>query len=44
MAFIVQLTGAAGTGKTYSMKTYVEKNPDSIYYINCDGKPLAWAG
>ena len=44
MAFVVQLTGAPGTGKTYSIKRLVEKYPDSVYYINADGKPLAWAG
>ena len=44
MAFVVQLTGGPGTGKTFSMKSLTEKYPDSVYYINCDGKPLAWAG
>lgn len=41
MAFVVQLTGPAGTGKTRSA---VDLDSKSTYYINADGKPLAWAG
>ena len=33
--------GESGSGKTTSMRTM---DPDTTYYIDCDGKGLAWKG
>lgn len=41
MAVLVQITGEPGTGKTYSIKTL---DPKTSYYIDADGRGLAWAG
>lgn len=44
MAIAVQVTGPAGSGKTFALRALVEKYPSGVYYINADKKPLPWAG
>lgn len=38
---MICVMGESGSGKTTSMRTL---NPDTTYYIDCDGKGLAWKG
>jgi predicted AAA+ superfamily ATPase len=40
----MQITGPAGSGKTFGIKQLVKKYPGQVYYVNCDGKPLSYAG
>jgi DNA transposition AAA+ family ATPase len=44
MAIVCQVSGQAGTGKTYAVKGLIEKYPDQVYFINADKKPMTWAG
>lgn len=45
MSVVVQLSGHAGQGKSYSIKSLTEKyKSNEIFYINADNKPLSWAG
>lgn len=41
MSRLICVMGESGSGKTTSMRTL---NPDTTYYIDCDGKGLAWKG
>ena len=41
MSKAICVMGESGSGKTTSMRTL---DPDSTYYIDCDGKGLAWKG
>ena len=41
MSRLICVMGESGSGKTTSMRTM---DPDTTYYIDCDGKGLAWKG
>ena len=41
MARLICIMGESGSGKTTAMRTL---DPDSTYYIDCDGKGLSWKG
>lgn len=41
MAKLICIMGESGSGKTTSMRTL---DPTTTYYIDCDGKGLAWKG
>lgn len=41
MSRLICIMGESGSGKTTAMRTL---NPDTTYYIDCDGKGLAWKG
>ena len=41
MARLICVMGESGSGKTTAMRTL---DPDSTYYIDCDGKGLSWKG
>lgn len=41
MAKLICIMGESGSGKTTAMRTL---DPASTYYIDCDGKGLAWKG
>ena len=41
MAKLICIMGESGSGKTTSMR---KLDPASTYYIDCDGKGLAWKG
>lgn len=41
MSTIIQVTGPPSSGKTFSLKSLVEKYPNCLYVINADNKPLA---
>lgn len=41
MARLIAVMGESGSGKTTAMRTL---DPGSTYYIDCDGKGLAWKG
>lgn len=41
MSRMICVMGESGSGKTTAMRTL---NPESIYYIDCDKKGLAWRG
>lgn len=46
MSTLVQLTGPAGSGKTFSIKslTLSDRYKDATFLINVDGKTPSWAG
>lgn len=41
MARLICVMGESGSGKTTAMRTL---DPESTYYIDCDGKGLSWKG
>lgn len=41
MSKLICVMGESGSGKTTAMRTL---SPESTYYIDCDGKGLAWKG
>ncbi len=41
MSKLICVMGESGSGKTTSMRTL---DPETTYYIDCDGKGLAWKG
>ena len=41
MSRLICVMGESGSGKTTSMRTL---DPNTTYYIDCDGKGLAWKG
>lgn len=41
MSKVIAIMGESGAGKTTSLRTL---DPSSTYYIDCDGKGLAWKG
>lgn len=41
MAKLICVMGESGSGKTTSMRTL---DPTTTYYVDCDGKGLAWKG
>ena len=41
MAKVIGIMGESGSGKTSSMRTL---DPQTTFYIDCDGKGLAWKG
>ena len=41
MAKLICIMGESGSGKTTSMRNL---DPASTYYVDCDGKGLAWKG
>lgn len=41
MSKLICVMGESGSGKTTAMRTLL---PESTYYIDCDGKGLAWKG
>lgn len=41
MSRLICIMGESGSGKTTSMRTL---DPNTTYYIDCDGKGLAWKG
>lgn len=41
MSRLICVMGESGSGKTTSMRTL---DPETTYYIDCDGKGLAWKG
>lgn len=41
MSKLICVMGESGSGKTTAMRTL---DPATTYYIDCDGKGLAWKG
>lgn len=41
MSKLICVMGESGSGKTTAMRTL---DPKTTYYVDCDGKGLAWKG